>query len=91
MLEMEAKQDNRAFPRLVTEIGDVLVHGKDKAVRLTVEDDGIGIEADASKQGMGSSIIEKLAQCLKAKLTVLPATQDIKRPGTGVELLIPMA
>lgn len=87
--ELVTNAAKHAFPG--SDAGSITVRlGSDgNGYRLDVEDDGVGIPADAIEgDSLGLSLVNALADQLEAVLKVSPATATTRRRGTKVSLSV---
>lgn len=59
------------------------------ALRLCIEDDGVGMSAQGAGKGLGQTVIASLLRSMRATMSVAPLHPDAPRPGTCVTLIIP--
>ena len=59
------------------------------ALRLCIEDDGVGMSAQSAGKGLGQTVIASLLRSMRATMSVAPLHPDAPRPGTCVTLIIP--
>lgn len=59
------------------------------ALRLCIEDDGVGMPLDSASKGLGQTVIASLLRSMRASMSVEPLSPGAARPGTCVRLLIP--
>ena len=87
--ELVTNAVKHAFPGDVA--GRVLIRLEDDpaqpAMRLIVEDDGIGMQAKAANaSGLGQTVIASLLRSMSGTLATEPACEDPRRPGTRVTI-----
>lgn len=60
------------------------------ALSLSVEDDGVGMPAEAASKGLGQTVIASLLRSMRAVMTSGPAhPEQAARPGTRVTIVFP--
>lgn len=63
--------------------------GRDGAMILSIEDDGVGMPAEAATKGLGQTVIASLLRSMRATMETEPAAPGSDRPGSRITLVFP--
>lgn len=56
---------------------------------MTIEDDGVGMPAEARNEGLGQTVIASLLRSMRARMSTGPLHEGQARPGTRVTVIFP--
>lgn len=91
--ELVTNAIKHAFPdggpgRIVIRFGETN-HGGEKAIMLSVEDDGIGLSETKQSKGLGQTVITSLLRSMRATMTSEKLHPGSDRPGSRITLIFP--